>query len=157
MSGKTYFDLLEEYVPLSFKQDKTTILLFTYIVVKQIITFEFWTANPVTVVHHGFIVGSVFWVPYPKIGDMLPLPTEQCSNCAPKIYFSYVSWLRICQLFTVLTGVVFESLKLTVPGMETISTRAKMIEHSILDHLAISDLQIISASGRSGRKFKPMI
>ena len=25
-------------------------------------------------------------------------PTEQCSNLAPKIYFCYVSWLRICQL-----------------------------------------------------------
>ena len=53
------------------------------------------------------------------------------------------------QLFTVLTGVIFESLKLTVPGMETISTRAELKEHSILDHLAISDLQIITATGRS--------
>ena len=79
----------------------------------------------------------------------LILPTEQCSNSAPKIYFSYVSWLRICQLFTVLTGVILESLKLTVPGMETISTRAELKEHSILDHLAISDLQIITATGRS--------
>ena len=33
-------------------------------------------------------------------------PIEQCSNLAPKIYFCYVSWLRICQLFTVLTGVI---------------------------------------------------
>ena len=31
--------------------------------------------------------------------------------------------------------------ELTVPGMETISTRAKMKEHSILDRLVISVLQ----------------
>ena len=43
--------------------------------------------------------------------------------------------------------------ELSVPGMETISTRAKMKEHSILDNLAISDLQIIAASCRSGPKF----
>ena len=76
-------------------------------------------------------------------------PTEQCSNSAPKIYFRYVSWLRTSQLFTMLTGVIFQSLKLTVPGMETISTRAELKEHSILDHLAISDLQIVTATGRS--------
>ena len=40
-----------------------------------------------------------------------------------------------------LATVIFESLKLAVPGMETISTRAKMKEHSILDRLAISALQ----------------
>ena len=46
--------------------------------------------------------------------------------------------------------------ELTVPGLETISTRAEMKEHLILDNLAISDLQIITASGRSGPKFKPI-
>ena len=33
-------------------------------------------------------------------------PTEQCLNLAAKIYLCYVSRLRICQLFTVLTGVI---------------------------------------------------
>ena len=47
-------------------------------------------------------------------------PTEQCSNTALKIYFHYVSCLRTSQLFTVLTGVNFQILKLTVLGMETI-------------------------------------
>ena len=53
-----------------------------------------------------------------------------------------------------LTGVIYESLNLTVPGMESISTRAELKEQSILDHLAISDLQIITASGRSGPKLE---
>ena len=53
-------------------------------------------------------------------------------------------------------GNILES-ELTVPGRETIFTRARMKEHSILDNLAISDLQIITESSRSGPKFKPMI
>ena len=84
-------------------------------------------------------------------------PTEQCSNLAPKIYLCYVSWSRRSQLFTVLTGVIFQSLKLTVPGMEIISTRAELKEHSILDHLATSDLQIITSTGRSWSKFEPLL
>ena len=47
--------------------------------------------------------------------------------------------------------------ELTVPGMETVFTRAEMKEHSILDNLVISDLQIITEFSRSGPKFKPMI
>ena len=47
--------------------------------------------------------------------------------------------------------------ELTVPGRETIFTRAEMKEHLILDNLAISDLQIITESSRSGPKFKPII
>ena len=53
-------------------------------------------------------------------------------------------------------GNILES-ELTVPGKETIFTRARMKEHSILDNLAISDLQIIIESSRSGPKFEPMI
>ena len=53
-------------------------------------------------------------------------------------------------------GNILES-ELTVPGRETIFTRARMKEHSILDNLAISDLQIITESSRSGRKFKPKL
>ena len=47
--------------------------------------------------------------------------------------------------------------ELTVPGMETVFTRAEMKEHSILDNLIISDLQIITEFSRSGPKFKPII
>ena len=46
--------------------------------------------------------------------------------------------------------------ELTVPGKETVFTRAEMKERSILDHLAISDLQIITEFCRSGPKFKPI-
>ena len=53
-------------------------------------------------------------------------------------------------------GNILES-ELTVPGKETIFTRAEMKEHSILDNLAISDLQIITESSRSGPKLKPII
>ena len=35
-------------------------------------------------------------------------PIEQCLNLAAKNYLCYVSWLRMCQLFTVLTGVIFQ-------------------------------------------------
>ena len=38
-------------------------------------------------------------------------PTEQCLNLAAKNYLCYVSWLRMCQLLTVLTGVILKSLK----------------------------------------------
>ena len=49
-----------------------------------------------------------------------------------KIDFRYVSWLRIlCRLLTVLTGTTFESLKLTATGIESISTRTELKEHSI--------------------------
>ena len=49
-----------------------------------------------------------------------------------KIHFRYVSWLRIlCRLLTVLTGVTFESLKLTASAIETIFTRTELKEHSI--------------------------
>ena len=47
--------------------------------------------------------------------------------------------------------------ELTVLGRESIYARAEMKELSILDNLAISDLQIITESSRSGQKFKPMI
>ena len=47
--------------------------------------------------------------------------------------------------------------EVTVPGRETIFIRAEMREHSILDNLAISDLQIITESSTSGPKFKTMI
>ena len=35
-------------------------------------------------------------------------PIEQCLNLAAKNYLCYVCWLRMCQLFTVLTGVIFQ-------------------------------------------------
>ena len=35
-------------------------------------------------------------------------PTEQFLNLVAKNYLCYVSWLRMCQLFTVLTGVIFQ-------------------------------------------------
>ena len=47
--------------------------------------------------------------------------------------------------------------EVTVQGRETIFIRAEMREHSILDNLAISDLQIITESSTSGPKFKTMI
>ena len=48
---------------------------------------------------------------------ILHSPTEQCLNLAAKIYLFYVYWLRICQLFTVLTGVISNSLKKAVPDL----------------------------------------
>ena len=39
---------------------------------------------------------------------LITAPTEQCLNLAAKNYLCYVSWLRMCQLFTVLTGVIFQ-------------------------------------------------
>ena len=53
-------------------------------------------------------------------------------------------------------GKMLES-ELTVPGKETVFTRAEMKERSILDNFAISDLQIITESSRSGPKFKPVL
>ena len=47
-----------------------------------------------------------------------PNPTEQCLNLAAQKYLCYVSWLRICQLFTVLTGVIFQMSELPDPGMK---------------------------------------
>ena len=76
-------------------------------------------------------------------------PTEQCSNLVAKIFLLVCLLVKTGLLFTVLTGVIFQSLKLTDPGMETISTRAKLKEHLILDHLVTSDLQIITSTGRS--------
>ena len=40
--------------------------------------------------------------------DITELSIEQCLNLAAKNYLCYVSWLRMCQLFTVLTGVIFQ-------------------------------------------------
>ena len=42
-------------------------------------------------------------------------PTEQCLNLGANIYLCYVSWLRMCRLFLVLTGVHLKSLK-KLPG-----------------------------------------
>ena len=61
------------------------------------------------------------------------------------------------QLLSVLCRCNLLEIDLTVPGMETIFTKAEMKERSILDNLAISNLQIITESGRSGLKFKLMI
>ena len=59
-------------------------------------------------------------------------------------------------LSVLIRGDILQS-ELTVPGMEIIFTRAEMKEHSIMDNLATSDLQIITESSRSGPKFKPNI
>ena len=61
------------------------------------------------------------------------------------------------QLLSVLCRCNLLGSELTVPGMETIFTIAEMKEHSIMDNLAILDLQIITESSRSGPKFEPMI
>ena len=55
--------------------------------------------------------------------------------------------LLVKNCLTVLIGVIFDSPKLTVPGIVTIFTTAELKEHLILDNLAISDLQIITATG----------
>ena len=66
-----------------------------------------------------------------------------------KIFF-----LLLCLLFKNMPAVYsvdrcnFEGLKLIGPGIETICIRAQLKEHSIVDRLAVSDLQII-ATGRS--------
>ena len=72
------------------------------------------------------------------------LPTEQCLNLAVNIKevssISKVSGsLCRCDLL--------ES-ELTVPGGETVFTRAEMKEHSILDYSAVSDLQIVTESSK---------
>ena len=84
-----------------------------------------------------------------SIGQLFTTSHRAMFKLGAKHSFFYVSRLRIYQLFTVLTGVIFESMKVTVPGMETISTRAELKGHSILNNLAISDLQIITSTGRS--------
>ena len=66
-------------------------------------------------------------------------------------FFCYVSSLRLCPPITRLICVIFESLKLTLAGIETISTGAEQKEHLIFGsfgHFRFA-LQIITATGRS--------
>ena len=70
-------------------------------------------------------------------------PTEQCLNLAAKIYLCYVSWLRICQLFTVLTGVISKSLKKLSDTCIGLVGTSHLIKHIILGILAISDFRFL--------------
>ena len=83
-------------------------------------------------------------LPEPQRKQLQRQPTGQCSRSAPNIYLRYVSWLRMCHLFTVLTSVIFQRMKLNL-GIETIITRAELKDHSDLEHLLFSDLQIITS------------
>ena len=72
-----------------------------------------------------------------------PLPTAQCLNSAAKNYLCYVSWLRMCQLLTVLTGVVLNSLK-KVPGtLIGLVGTSHLIKHTIRSIWAISDFRFL--------------
>ena len=52
-------------------------------------------------------VSSQYCLLFLRTFSQLP-PIEQCLNLAAKNYLCYVSYLRMCQLFTVLTGVIFQ-------------------------------------------------
>ena len=82
-----------------------------------------------------YAIYPVYW---PILLKFCEHPIEQCLNLAAK-NICVVSWLRICQLFTVLTGVIFQVSELLDPGMETISTRAQLKEHLILCHFRFSN------------------
>ena len=49
--------------------------------------------------------------PFDDLTLLFIAPAEHCANLAPQGYLPYVSRLKICQLITVLTGVVFERQK----------------------------------------------
>ena len=95
-----------------------------------------------------------FYVHYKRI--FLHFHTEQCLNLAPKLYFCYVSWLRLYQLFTVLTGVILKSLIMlsrTLIGLgDILSERTHK-----LSILAISDFRFLCPTGSSRSKFEPML
>lgn len=70
----------------------------------------------------------------------LPRPTEQCLNSAPKIYLSLGTFhisAQLIQLFTVLKGEIFKSLKKAVPALSCIGGNIS----SDLAFLAISDFR----------------
>ena len=87
----------------------------------------------------------LFWYVFPSYFDrgFLPLPRGQRLNLVAKIYLCYVSWLRMCQLFPVLTGVILKSLK-KLPGtwIGLVGT-SHLIKHTILSILAISDFRFL--------------
>ena len=74
---------------------------------------------------------------------VLHLPTEQCLNSAPKSYLCYGSWLRICQLFTVLTGVIFKSLIMLSRTWVGLVGTSHLKEHLNLNILAMSDFRFL--------------
>ena len=78
-------------------------------------------------------------------------PTAQFLNLAVNIQH------KQGQLLSVLCKWDLLESELTVPAMETNFTIAEMKEHSIMNNLAFSNLQVITESSRSGPKFKPMI
>ena len=60
--------------------------------------------------------------------------------CLPKEqWLNYAIWLRICQLFTLLTGVIFSSLKELSHCCIGSVLASHLIEHAILSILPISD------------------
>ena len=65
-----------------------------------------------------------------------PLPTAQCLNSAAKNYLCYVSWLRMCQLLTVLTGVIFQCWISALTGSVQVHMGARLMTHRILYQLA---------------------
>ena len=70
-------------------------------------------------------------------------PTEQCLNSAPKSYLCYGSWLRIFQLFTVLTGVIFKRLIMLSRTWIGLVGTSHLKEHLNLNILAMSDFRFL--------------
>ena len=92
-----------------------------------------------------------------KFLAVLLSPKEQCLNSAPKFDCCYVTWLRICHLFTVLTSVILKSLIMrsrTYIGLVGIS---HLKEHVNLSIFAISDFRFLYLTGSSGLEFQPML
>ena len=82
------------------------------------------------------------------------IPTEQCLNLAAKNYLCYVSWLRMCQLFTVLTGVIFQCWIAAVTGSGQVHMGARLMTHKILYQLAFRAKMIHLPSWWSWQKFE---
>ena len=78
-------------------------------------------------------------------------------NSAPKLYFCYVSCIRICQLFTVLTGVILKSLKTLFRTYNGLVGTSHLKEHINLSISAILDFRFLCPTGSSGSKFEPML
>ena len=66
-----------------------------------------------------------------------------------KNYLCYVSWLRMCQLFIVLTGVIFQCWIAAIWGSVQV-----YMTHSILYQVAFRALMILLPSWWYGKKFE---
>ena len=93
-----------------------------------------------------FILGGLG---LPKTFGFSHTPTEQGINLAAKIYLCYVSWIRIVQLFTVLTGVISKSLKKLSQTCIGLVGTSHMKKNITLGILAISDIRFLSAKFES--------